>query len=354
MKLFELHEILNEDRQQYIIQNMGNNIVSKLKGKGGFKMDSSNIAKTAARAGSPEESVTTVVNTLAQVGDKYLNWAVKIWLSGQFKLEDVERLKQDIAVFHKIKFQLPTERRDLNAYPDLKSLYAVIEEFNTQDVKSNRQQKRDVASKFFETGEAQVIFDEGGIKVIRPKTEGASCHFGKGTKWCTASTESANYFQEYDATGGIYIIYIDGKRTYQVGWANNDRDGDMYFPDNLEAVEHFCPKIQNEIYKILGDAASYDERYGAFNKANGDDRIAAIVKRCGCSDNEPGICEQWYAGISSGEYQSGGEDASVACELMDEMDVQQDIEELRYGRLEDAFDEIEEASGFSVAVSYDY
>jgi ankyrin repeat protein len=54
--------------------------------------------------------------------------------------------------------------------------------------------------------EGITVYDGETIRVIQPTTEASACYYGRGTRWCTATTESENMFERYNAKGPLYII----------------------------------------------------------------------------------------------------------------------------------------------------
>ena len=48
--------------------------------------------------------------------------------------------------------------------------------------------------------------ESDNVKIYTPKTKEESCHYGRGTKWCTASTKGQNMFNQYNRQGQLYII----------------------------------------------------------------------------------------------------------------------------------------------------
>ena len=53
---------------------------------------------------------------------------------------------------------------------------------------------------------AKKIFDGKQIVVYEPEDREASCHYGQGTQWCTASIRSENMFEDYHEQGPLYIL----------------------------------------------------------------------------------------------------------------------------------------------------
>ncbi len=54
--------------------------------------------------------------------------------------------------------------------------------------------------------EGELIYQDRFITVVHPTTEAAACHYGRGTKWCTAALVSDNMFNYYNKDGPLYII----------------------------------------------------------------------------------------------------------------------------------------------------
>ena len=68
--------------------------------------------------------------------------------------------------------------------------------------------------------------------VVIPLTKDASCFYGKGTKWCTSSTESTNYFVKdfyLDKTVLIYIFMKNSGEKYAAGYYPKDRNKFDYY-----------------------------------------------------------------------------------------------------------------------------
>lgn len=55
-------------------------------------------------------------------------------------------------------------------------------------------------------GEADQAFENDKVRIIIPKDREAACYYGQGTQWCTASTQSTNYFSSYSKDGPLYIL----------------------------------------------------------------------------------------------------------------------------------------------------
>lgn len=66
-----------------------------------------------------------------------------------------------------------------------------------------------------EQNDYEVVFKSAMVTAYIPRSEGASCKLGAGTKWCTAATKSRNMFNDYTKNRDVVLYYIftkhDGK-----------------------------------------------------------------------------------------------------------------------------------------------
>lgn len=215
-KSFLFENMLLEDRISFILDKQSSKIWDAYqKDKG---------------SGKPvEKDANGVLITLSNWSEKNLQWLTNSYIKGQYSLEDKGRVVEIIQNFEKFKRKL--EKKDLNQYKSLAEIEDSLSKFSEEDAKSNKQLDREKESKFFTDKDAQLFYEGGGIKVIIPKTSEASCYFGRGTKWCTASTSSHNMFDSYSKGGKLYIVYFDDGRKYQFYFKKNL----MQFMDEKDA-----------------------------------------------------------------------------------------------------------------------
>lgn len=152
------------------------------------------------------------------VPDKYI-----IWLANQYKLntkqhgsnerfkEDAYKYEEALQKFFELSTKNKIEDKNINNYKDIFALYDVIEKFD--DVKSKRELEKDIKLKG-----AEKVYEDDKWLVVIPKTEEAACYYGKGTKWCTASTKKQNLFNHYNDQGPLYIFINkkDSNERYQL------------------------------------------------------------------------------------------------------------------------------------------
>ena len=130
---------------------------------------------------------------------KYGKWLLKLYLTKNLKLEDLYKAKEYLSYF--IKYNGKIEIKDINRYGSLVDLYNVVKVFmdNPQMASSHNDEIRRIKEG------AEKVYEDGEWMVIIPHTQEASCYYGKGTQWCTASEESHNMFDHYNNQGNLYI-----------------------------------------------------------------------------------------------------------------------------------------------------
>ena len=127
-----------------------------------------------------------------------MNWYQKDKFRG---FEDSQRLKDALGSF--LRFKQRLDKRDINQYTDINELGDAVEEFKDEGTKKEKRQQ----GEYHIDSESYDVFAESArYVVVTPNTSQASCSFGAGTKWCTASLGSSQYFDEYHKDGPLYII----------------------------------------------------------------------------------------------------------------------------------------------------
>lgn len=212
MKLFEIiattdqlwSTILTEDaRTDFIVNNMRTQL--------------QNISHdNPARGHSPEDIVEKLKEADPTHNKAYLQFITKLYIDGQFRLEDVARINETLALYTKVKPKLPVEQRNILAFKRLSDLYTILKPFETAgaDTQSNRELKKSNKAEG-----AKVIINTPNFKVYEMLTEAACKLYGKGTKWCTAGDKD-NQFDYYHKQGAIYVI-MAGDRKFQIQMESN-------------------------------------------------------------------------------------------------------------------------------------
>lgn len=121
-------------------------------------------------------------------------WPVILRLAIQSK-EPVAQVLTLVGAYNRAKQKL--QKKDLAQYKDVQELQAAVESLapSRSDVK----------------GQVDKVYEDEHFLVVYPHSKEASCVWGKGTTWCTARTQSTNYFPYYAGAGNkLYYLITKG------------------------------------------------------------------------------------------------------------------------------------------------
>lgn len=131
---------------------------------------------------------------------EYTVFLAKMYAQGGWgaRIEDLEsKVKPALIKFHtlKLKKKIPSPRNDIMRYADLSDFVAVMQEYPDPEEKEQKNK-----------GTAKTVFENDKVRIVVPEDQAAACYYGQGTQWCTASTQSTNYFNAYSKDGPLYIL----------------------------------------------------------------------------------------------------------------------------------------------------
>ncbi|QCG76086.1 structural protein [Pseudomonas phage vB_PaeM_PA5oct] len=289
MKLFEVFT-LYEDKAELIVKNQGPNLLAAAKNYG------SNI-RTA------EEIMNVLKSADPTSNQKYLQWITNRFIAGEFRLEDVYRIKSELTKFDRNKRSL--EKKDINQYKTLGSLYDVLDSIgnDTTEPVSNKQAKKHEykaqRDELISSGQADVLYKGPEGMLVNPKTEDAAKFFGKGTRWCTAA-DNDNMFDYYNGMGPLYTwLGSDGVKSQfhlETDQWMDERDEPLddegmkrliSIPVIKKMYDDGIIKSENNI--TSGDFdRSYDDRLtdaGYDNWRDKEQKISDHIRKYGMSEN---------------------------------------------------------------------
>jgi len=106
--------------------------------------------------------------------------------------------------------------------------------------------------------EAEKLYEDNAFIVIYPKTEAASCLYGKGTQWCTAAKKD-NRFDTFNSQGKLYIVIdkID-HRKYQFHFESQSYMDDDNIPLTEESsiFRYFSTGLKKFFKSMANDFSS--------------------------------------------------------------------------------------------------
>jgi len=228
-----------------------------------------------------------------------VEWYVKTYETAQarelsqpdltsIKNQFFRQIRDHVTDFHKLNKYLPTQGggRDLNAYKNLDDLKQAIENAKAvlqakEAEKVHKQQMRDDADR---------IYQDKTTLVVRPHTEGASCYYGQGTRWCIAATDSRNYWDDYSTEQGKTFFFILDKDE-ELRESDLDKVALVYDSDNADSDSPYdaydSTDEQLSSYDIVG---YYD---GAWDQEKQNAVFGAIQQSL--DENPPDVGIDLYA-----------------------------------------------------------
>lgn len=167
-----------------------------------------------------------LIEKVDPTGGEYSEWIVKNFIkelsSGsnlkdnrqvwRFFSEDFYKVSEDLQRYHKYKRLFKkaslemnnpetaklTDINRINGFDDLYDKLKIIDYYVKEQEDSDALARAEK--------EVDKIYTSENYLVVVPKTEEASCAYGRETRWCTASTGSYNHFNTYNRQGPLYII----------------------------------------------------------------------------------------------------------------------------------------------------
>lgn len=183
---------------------------------------------------------------------KYAKWLLKLYANNNLELDNLQQVRSLLQIFHENKKNL--KDNDINKYHTLDELSDALEQFQDGDVYFTKSQRE----KQIKAKEADIIYNDDEWEIIVPKTWEASKLYGAHTKWCTASKESSNYFDDYNSKGKLYInIDKRNNNKYQFHFETNsfmdEEDAEIEDPI-AESID--MPQKVIDFYTKLGKKQS--------------------------------------------------------------------------------------------------
>ena len=124
---------------------------------------------------------------------KYLDWMIQQVIRGEMLGVTPEYILNLVTQFHNKVQRL--DKKDLYQYGGFNELERTI---------NNIKPSRSEIKKIEKEGSIKLYEDDDCLVVV-PTTKEGSCHYGSGTKWCTAA-KRGNQFENYNEDGVLFYI----------------------------------------------------------------------------------------------------------------------------------------------------
>ncbi|MDR0828704.1 MAG: hypothetical protein LBN95_01135 [Prevotellaceae bacterium] len=225
---------------------------------------------------------------------KYAKWLLNLFKANNLKIEDLSKAKKYIRAFDYAALSKKIQNKDLNTYKSLPQMYLAIKDFMQEESISRKEAK-------IKSGEVEKLYEDESFVVIHPKTQAASCLYGKGTQWCTAA-RSNNMFHHYNEDGKLHII-INKKTNSKFQF---HAESDSYMDENDSPISYNDNFTTNTIEKInatkglsnylLSQFPNLNSEYTAYLKNNKlyDSDCKVMVENSDCRITELTTIKAWY------------------------------------------------------------
>ena len=198
---------------------------------------------------------------------------------------EIDKIVDSLDTFekHKSKFK----------YPEFRQYSTNIEDFFNEAQKI----KTDVESKQIEKSakkEADKIFENDSLLIIKPKSFQSSCYYGAGTTWCTTMKNTPSYFNDYSSKGTLYYVILKkvdrDNKFYKMAIftpKNKNFENDSVWYDSHDVrlsdreKESILTHMPKDIYNKM-----VDNYKSSFPKENVLDVIYKIIPKVTTSHNE--------------------------------------------------------------------
>lgn len=132
---------------------------------------------------------------------QYTPWLARMYAQNTWYLEDLNR-NNLLGLYHraKVRRMLKPQHADINQFAN----YASFE--NTMSDQYDADRIMGQSTDEVNRGKFHEVYQDQDVRIVIPQDQDAACYFGRGTRWCTAATKSANRFDVYSRRGPLYIL----------------------------------------------------------------------------------------------------------------------------------------------------
>lgn len=135
-----------------------------------------------------------------------------------------------------------------------------------------------------EQNDYEVVYKSNMVVVYIPRSVGASCKLGAGTKWCTAATKSQNMFKNYTQDQGVTLYYIHTKH------------------EGKYAVALYPDQITMEVFDEEDNMLNVEDLDKTLRDHGVENGIKEIIKTIEVEDRLLELCQQYVGTIDKYKY----------------------------------------------------
>jgi hypothetical protein len=173
-------------------------------------------------------------------------WRRRLWNERGFRTslggEELSRVRDALATFHRIRDRLPPDRRDIGQYRTVEDLRSAI----PTRVAEGRRREEAAALKATAHSQSSFRFRDGAWALIELRGFAAARFWGLGTRWCTTSSEEV-YLKYARISPLLVLLTPHGRYQLQIGGQFRDaedrdagNDALAGAPTHLRALMRHC------------------------------------------------------------------------------------------------------------------
>ncbi len=224
----------------------------KLKVQGLGRMDPSKYADVI-KPDQLKDNINAILAAIEQQdptpNKEYTPWLARMYAKsgGGLPIEDMNR-GDLLRAFHTAKKRrmVKPEHADINRFKFYQDFEDAMEHHYNNFEDLDADQRPD--------GKATKVYNDDNVTIIVPEDEAAACKYGRGTRWCTASTRGMNYFNQYNRQGKLYILVpknpkYEGEK-YQLHFSSNSYMDENDDPVPLSDILNRFPGTKEFFFNI--------------------------------------------------------------------------------------------------------
>jgi len=108
--------------------------------------------------------------------------------------------------------------KDINAIKSFNALRAVVVTAERKKKDRENEKEQEEALKKAAKESTEFVDETPYHLILRPLTTAASCHWGRGTKWCISATKGENHFDFYTNKGKSFLFLLAKRKDIAPKW----------------------------------------------------------------------------------------------------------------------------------------
>ena len=139
--------------------------------------------------------------------------------------------------------------KDINSYDNIVFLKTLIKVVDSRKTEGDLEREA--------KANAEKLYEDDDVLVVKPKSHTASCYYGANTKWCTAAKDNSGFFQRYSVNGNLYY-FINKKNNTKLALYVNDENRTKEIYDaqdrqvNINDLRNSFPNQNDLIDELVG------------------------------------------------------------------------------------------------------